>query len=228
MRISELSRVSGESIPTIKYYLREGLLPPGRSTARNQAEYSEEHVRRLRLIKVLADIGGLRLRDIRAVLEAIEDDSLPLHVLLGLAHHALGPPEGEEDHAPEVLEARADVDRFLAERGWHVSEAAPARRALARALATLRLMGRAGDPGILEQYARAADRLARREVATVDRARAQAVEQAVIGTVVFESALVALRRLAQEHHSSLRFLAEAGSVPVDVPAEPKRALRRRR
>ncbi len=28
MRISELSRRSGVSIPTIKYYLRDGLLPP--------------------------------------------------------------------------------------------------------------------------------------------------------------------------------------------------------
>jgi DNA-binding transcriptional MerR regulator len=30
MRMSDLSRSSGVSVTTIKYYLREGLLPPGR------------------------------------------------------------------------------------------------------------------------------------------------------------------------------------------------------
>lgn len=205
MRISELSRASGESIPTLKYYLREGLLPAGRRTATNQAEYTQDHVRRLRLIRILAEIGGLRLRDIRVVLDAIDDDRLPIHELLGVAHRALGPPESDDDQSPAVIQARAEVDRFLAERGWGVSGDAPARRALARALATLRLMGRDGAK-VLEPYARAADRLASREVATVGevQTRAEAVEQAVIGTVVFEAALVALRRLAQEHHSALR------------------------
>ncbi len=46
MRISELSRRSGVSIPTIKYYLRDGLLPAGRATAANQADYDEDHLRR--------------------------------------------------------------------------------------------------------------------------------------------------------------------------------------
>jgi DNA-binding transcriptional MerR regulator len=208
VRISELSRAAGVSIPTLKYYLREGLLPPGRrTTAPNQAEYTEEHLRRLYLIRTLAEIGGLRLRDIRAVLDAIDDDRLPIHDLLGVAHHALGPPESEEDQSPVAAQSRAEVDRFLAERGWRVSAEAPARRALARALATLRLMGRDGDSKVLEPYARAADRLASREVATVgqEQTRAEAVEQVVVGTVVFEAALVALRRLAQEHHSALRF-----------------------
>jgi DNA-binding transcriptional MerR regulator len=207
VRISELSRAARVSIPTLKYYLREGLLPPGRrTTAPNQAEYSEEHLRRLYLIRTLAEIGGLRLRDIRAVLDAVDDDRLPIHELLGVAHHALGPPESEEDRSPVVAQSRAEVDRFLAEQGWRVSADAPARRALARALATLRLMGRDGDPKVLEPYARAADQLAAREVATVEeQTRAQAVEQVVIGTVVFEAAFVALRRLAQEHHSALRF-----------------------
>jgi DNA-binding transcriptional MerR regulator len=40
MRIAELSRRSGVSVPTIKYYLREGLLPPGERTSPNQALYN--------------------------------------------------------------------------------------------------------------------------------------------------------------------------------------------
>ena len=49
MRISELAAVTGVTIPTIKFYLREGLLPSGVARAANQADYDETHVRRLRL-----------------------------------------------------------------------------------------------------------------------------------------------------------------------------------
>ncbi len=41
MRVAELSRRSGVSVASIKYYLREGLLPPGELTSPNQAHYGE-------------------------------------------------------------------------------------------------------------------------------------------------------------------------------------------
>jgi DNA-binding transcriptional MerR regulator len=37
MRIGELSKVTGVPVPTIKYYLREGLLPAGELSSPNQA-----------------------------------------------------------------------------------------------------------------------------------------------------------------------------------------------
>jgi DNA-binding transcriptional MerR regulator len=206
MRISELSRASGVPIPTIKFYLREHLLPQGTPTARTQADYDEGHLRRLRLIQALTEIGGVRLRDVRTVLQAIDDQALGTHELLGTVHHALGPHlDGEPSH--DEVRAIAAVDRFLAGLGWHVSQQAPARRALARALATLWRMGRDADAAVFEPYARVADELAAGEVATVSptASRPEAVEGAVVGTVVFEAALVALRRLAQEHHSARRF-----------------------
>ena len=46
MRMSELSRLSGVSVTTIKYYLREGLLPAGRQLSATQAEYDGSHLRR--------------------------------------------------------------------------------------------------------------------------------------------------------------------------------------
>ena len=76
MRISELSASSGITVPTIKFYLREGLLAPGSPRAVNQADYGEPHLHRLRLIRALSEIGGLRLREIRGVLAAIDDDRL--------------------------------------------------------------------------------------------------------------------------------------------------------
>lgn len=44
MRLSELSERSGVSTATIKYYLREQLLPPGRRVSATQAEYTDSHV----------------------------------------------------------------------------------------------------------------------------------------------------------------------------------------
>ncbi|CAA9274079.1 MAG: Regulatory protein MerR, partial [uncultured Actinomycetospora sp.] len=74
MRVAELSRRTGVSVASIKYYLREGLLPPGERTSPNQASYGDDHVRRLRLVRALIDVGGLSVVGTRDVLAAIDDD----------------------------------------------------------------------------------------------------------------------------------------------------------
>ena len=206
MRIAELSRISGVPIPTVKYYMREGLLPGGTISAPNQADYSGEHVRRLHLIRTLAEVGNLPLKQIRLVLDALGNEKLPMHLLLGVAHHALGPAPEPSDDEPAAVAAREDVDRFIADLGWKVAKQAPARRSLARALVTLRRMSADQDVDVFAPYARAADRIAAREVPTISKgdSKTEAVENVVVGTVVFEAALSALRRLAQEHHSAIR------------------------
>ncbi|MFC9487519.1 MerR family transcriptional regulator, partial [Streptomyces hydrogenans] len=83
MRIGELSRRTGVSVPTIKFYVREGLLPAGRLTSPNQAAYDETHVRRLRLIRALMDVGGLSVAAVREVITAVDDPERPVHALLG-------------------------------------------------------------------------------------------------------------------------------------------------
>lgn len=207
MRISELSRASGVPIPTIKFYLRERLLPAGRRVATNQADYGQGHVRRLRLIRALAEVGGLPLATVRRVLGAVDDPSLPMHEALGIARRALA-PEPAEQHDPAVAEARAEVDRFLEDLAWQVSPDAPGRDELAVALATLRRVGWPdADTRLFTHYARTADRLAAREVQRTTPAgatRAETMERVVIGTVVFDGVILALRRLAQEHHSAAR------------------------
>lgn len=207
MRISELSRRAGVSIPTIKFYLREGLLPPGERTAPRQASYTDDHLQRLRLIRTLTEVGGLSLRDVRSILEALDDGGLPIHELLGVAHYALARPTDPDDDTPDLVEARAEVDRFIAELGWRVSPEAPGRLELARALVGLRGLGREAAARDFAPYARVADEVAAWEVATLptEGPRAEAVERVVVGTVVFEAVLAALRRLAQEHHSARRF-----------------------
>ena len=206
MKVAALSRASGVTVPTIKYYIREGLLEPGSPTAPNQAEYGEEHVHRLRLIRALMDVGGLGVAAARAVLDAISDPTLSLHALLGVAHQALGPPPDRGPVPDDVVGARAEIDAFVQDLGWQVDAGHPARRALADALAALRRLGRDYPAQVFQPYAEVAGDLAAWELQTVPSgSRAEAVEGAVVGTVVFEAALVALRRLAQAHHSALRF-----------------------
>jgi DNA-binding transcriptional MerR regulator len=61
MWMAELAARSGLSVATIKFYLREGLLPPGEATGATRSRYDESHVRRLRLIRALTEVAGLRL-----------------------------------------------------------------------------------------------------------------------------------------------------------------------
>ena len=211
MRISELSARSGRSIPTIKYYVREGLLPPGRRTAANQAEYDDDHVHRLRLVTTLMEVGNLPVATVRTVLAALDDESRSMHEVLGVAHSALALRGAEPGPSAAVREAEAEVDRFLDRLGWRVGTGAPAKRALAGALASLRGLGWDVGADVLSRYAAVADELAEWELARTPAggSRSRTVEAVVVGTVVFEVALVALRRLAQEHHSAARFAGGA-------------------
>jgi DNA-binding transcriptional MerR regulator len=69
MRMGELAEASGVPVPTIKHYLREGLLPEPVKTSRNMAYYPPEFVDRIRLIKRLQEKRFMPLKAIRAVLE---------------------------------------------------------------------------------------------------------------------------------------------------------------
>jgi DNA-binding transcriptional MerR regulator len=208
MRISELSRRTGVPVATIKYYLREGLLSPGEHTAPNQARYGDEHVRRLRLVRTLREVGGLGIEAIHDVVIALDDPERSSHEVLGAAHRALAPRSG----TPEPDAARS-VDALLENLGWRVSPDAPGRAELARALASLRDLGRDVDAEVFRRHAETVDALAAWEVDSVAQAgsRTAAVEALVVGTVVFERAMVALRRLAHEHHSGRRVTHTPGS-----------------
>src|SRR6266545_4189804 len=60
MWISELSRRTDVPVATIKYYLREGLLPPGEAAGATRAVYDDSHERRLRLIRARVTRAGRR------------------------------------------------------------------------------------------------------------------------------------------------------------------------
>jgi DNA-binding transcriptional MerR regulator len=69
LRMRELAAASGVPAPTIKHYLREGLLPEPVKTSRNMAYYPPEFVDRIKLIKRLQEERFLPLKAIKTVLE---------------------------------------------------------------------------------------------------------------------------------------------------------------
>lgn len=70
VKISELARLSDVPAPTIKHYIREGLLPgPARRTSRNMAYYDPRLAERVRTIKELQHSHFLPLKLIGELLE---------------------------------------------------------------------------------------------------------------------------------------------------------------
>lgn len=70
MKISELTNRTGVSKETIHHYIREGLLRKPRKTGKNTADYSDDYVRQVRLIKELRDHYFLPLPVIKKIMKA--------------------------------------------------------------------------------------------------------------------------------------------------------------
>ncbi len=186
------------SIPTIKFYVREGLLPAGELTSPNQASYGETHEQRLRLIRALLDVGGLSVAAVREVILAIDDPDRSVHKLLGTVASGLVPRYDREPNAG-MEDARKQVAALIAARGWRVQPGNPASEALAVALAAVDEAGHGSFAGVLEAYADAAERVARADLGWVahNLAREELVESVVVGTVIGDAIFSALRRMAQ-------------------------------
>nr|WP_089207960.1 MerR family transcriptional regulator [Streptosporangium subroseum] len=208
MRISQLSTASRVPIPTIKYYLREGLLPAGEQTSATRAEYGERHVRRLRLIRALLEVGRLPIASIRKVIAAVDDENLSMHHVLGTAHYAIAPVVELHAADEEWTRARAEADGLIGDLGWQVDPDAPTRDELAQAILTLSQLGMPATGEVLRSYAEVAIGLVtEHEINSIpiDGPREAAVEALVIGTVVYGRVLDVMRRLAQESASARVF-----------------------
>jgi DNA-binding transcriptional MerR regulator len=226
MRIGELSRETGVSVASIKYYLREGLLPAGELTSPNQARYGDAHVRRLRLIRALIDVGGLSVAGTRDVLAAVDTEDVPLHHVLGRTQAALmGEVAGDgakrsstrtsvtEDETAD--RAAKLLDAVVARHGWRVGADNPGRRAAIEVLATSERLGSEVLSTLLETYVEMLEPLAAAEVGNVVArgGREDVVEGAVVGTVLGAGLIAALRTMAHESASTALATGPAEAPP---------------
>ena len=197
MWMAELAARSGLSVATIKYYLREDLLHKGEASGATRTRYDDSHVRRLRLIRALTDVAGLRLETVRQVLDDIAAaDSW--HEAVGSAHVRLA----MTDAPPASDASRQRVDELLDRQGWSLSPDSPQRELLARSLDALAGLDRPVSDELLDLYAEAMQPVAAHEVAAVRSPdREASAEAAVVGTLLQEPVLLAVRRIAQENAS---------------------------
>ncbi len=197
MRIAELSRRTAVPVPTIKYYVREGLVPRGELTSRNQATYDEQHERRIRLVRALIDIGGLSVATTRDLLAQLDDPEASTDNLLGRTMLNLNPARDRVDDETRA-EAGARVQELVAGRGWQIDADDPTLDVLIDLVAALRALGEDDLLEILDTYAEAAEKVAAIDLAVVSRRKdvESIIDGAVVGTVLGGSMLLALRRLA--------------------------------
>lgn len=194
MRMSELSERSGVPIATVKFYLREGLLAPGSKSSRNQAQYDEGHLARLRMIRAFIDVAGVSIATARGLLRAIDDTDLsPLEtvgeVSRALTTTDLPPGEAGRQRIAEVVRAR----------GWAVDEDNPGWNLAARVIDDYLAFGRGDLAATLDSYAEAAERVAEADLPSVlSEDRAAMTEGVVLGTVLGEVLFAGLRRMAHE------------------------------
>lgn len=209
MRISELSARSGLPVATIKFYLRKHLLPAGDPVSKTQSDYDESHLLRLRLIRALREIAALPVDTIATVLNAVDDERLPLIELLGITQQAVSKPaSGAVDTEPARL--------LLDELGWQLLPGSSVLASLAGVLDALAGQDEAIDTATLRPWADAARAVAEVEVGyiTPGTPRSAAARRVAVGTVLYGELLAQLRLAAQEAVSVSRFRTTA-AIPAD-------------
>ena len=221
MRLAELTRRSGVPRSTIKFYIREGLLPAGDPQGRNQASYGPRHLERLELIRALREVAGLPLEVITRVAKQLDQaheqgwdaDADPVGEALRAIY---APPKRKlgRDERAELDKLHAEVRAFVAALPWTTDDESHFYvDEIADALLQVRRYLYPDFPvSTLAFYAREAWRLSELEFARAPggarvpvRARgddiAEPTRRAILATVLFDRIFGALRRCANAMRS---------------------------
>lgn len=195
MRLKELSARSATSQASIKYYLREGLLPAGRQINQTLAEYDDHHLERLQLIATLRRLD-VPIDSIRVITARIDDPACSMADLLGHVQLVMlgrdpdfsRPPAAE----PEV------VARLITTMGWS-RRPVQARSLLSETVQELLDIDGLISEDVLLGYARAADQVAAvgTGVTLNTDTRDRAVIIASVGIHSYNQLLLSMVALAQ-------------------------------
>ncbi|HXK21892.1 MAG TPA: MerR family transcriptional regulator [Myxococcota bacterium] len=226
MRLAELSRRSGVPRSTIKFYIREGMLPPGKSVGRNQALYGPEHLERLALIGALREVAELPLEVIARVTSQLDrgwNDGDPIGEAL-LAIHGPRKRRRTPEEKSELEQLRTEVRELMRGLPWTTDdERHYFGDEIAETLLDVRRYLYPGYPvAALLPLARVAWRLSQVEFEHAPggprvplRARgddlAEPTRRAILGSVLFERIFAALHRSANSMRSIL--ISEERPVP---------------
>jgi DNA-binding transcriptional MerR regulator len=110
LTVSKLGGRVGVSPDTIRYYERSGLLPAAERTPAGYRLYDEQVAERLRFIKGAQRVG-LRLREIRELLEVLDRGLCPCGHAEALVRGRIAEIEGEIAHLREL---KRELESLLA------------------------------------------------------------------------------------------------------------------
>ena len=115
LRMKDLCKATGISRQVVHFYISQGLLPPGKKTGQNMAYYSEEHVRRIELIRQLQEERFLPLKAIKALFDEQEASFSPSQrgFLRTLRTSILKDDQAEVQHfeSSDALATRFGIER---------------------------------------------------------------------------------------------------------------------
>ncbi|ACL40578.1 transcriptional regulator, MerR family [Pseudarthrobacter chlorophenolicus A6] len=200
MQLKELSELTGTSAASIKYYLREGLLPPGESVHATRASYTRAHVDRLELIRSLRQIVGLSIEQIRSIVK-MADDGVPHLALLAHVQSVvlkLGTGGGEVGRT-------SAADAVVRMRDWPDVHS-DARDALNRHISRMQELGIELPPDLLDQYSSAVDSIAGFDLTATTRGQDtdRIILTAAVGMHMHSELMLKLLALAQASHAIRR------------------------
>lgn len=203
MQLHELSQRSGVTPASIKYYLREGLLPPGEAVHATRAEYSASHLERLELIQALRRIVGLNIGQISGLVKMADDGGPRLDLLAAVQRVVLDLGNYTTAIGGEAAEATAAVVRL---RGWPDSPS-DARNALTAHLELMAGLKIPVSATVLEAYSKAMDDVAGIDIAatTAPESTDRLILTAAVGMHMHSQLLLKLLALAQASHAIRRY-----------------------
>jgi DNA-binding transcriptional MerR regulator len=230
MRISALAKRTGVTIPTVKFYMRQGLLPSGNPTSVTLAEYGPAHVDRIRLVRALVDVAGLSLTAVRRLLATLEAETVagpPATEAEASAKsksksgsRARSKPAARPGPADRAVAAKALRDaqdalppeappssltpaRALAAvsaLGWQVDSESTALRQLEAALVALDTVGLPPNISTLLAYADAAMRVAEADVESIPNGTAAEVVRHVVVSTAMYEPVLISLRRLAQQH----------------------------
>lgn len=203
-QLVEATRLSAASI---KFYMREKLIPPAVPGRPRRAYYDGRHVRRLTTIRALRDVAGLSIEVIRRTLRAIDSDQADSVDVIAPAIDALA-FIGAWGADTRFFDAKKDVATAFKKAGLMVRSNAGSRDTIARTLVALRQTGAVVGVVEISRYIGLLSPLAQEEIenertsAVLLSDKETSLELAILGTVLFEPLIVGMRRALHEHFTT--------------------------
>jgi DNA-binding transcriptional MerR regulator len=112
LTVSKIARTAGISPDAVRYYEREGLLPPAPRSPSGYREYDESTTHRIRFIKGAQSVG-LKLSEIKELLEIQDRGACPCGHTRTLVERRLDEIDAEMKRLSDLraqLTAMADLD----------------------------------------------------------------------------------------------------------------------